>query len=122
MSSLLSFVLQVTEESLGALNLYSKEKDAFTDEDVATGSLFAAQAAVQLANAQTHARDENKIDQLQQGLVTRSVIGQAVGIIMATRHVDSEKAFEVLRKISQTTNVKLRELAVTLVQKANETH
>ena len=37
-----------TDDTLGALNLYSTQPDAFDEQDIAHGSVFAAHAAVAL--------------------------------------------------------------------------
>ncbi len=89
---------------MGALNLYSKQRDAFDDEAVAVGSVFATHAAVALAGAQ---QDE----QMQRALQGRDVIGQAKGILMAQQDVSADEAFDILRRASQRMNIKLRELA-----------
>lgn len=118
--SMLTYVLDVHEGALGALNLMSTQKDAFSPEDVATGSLFAGQAGVALANALTHEADQQQIHQLEEGMKTRQMVGQAVGLVMASQKVDADEAFRILVRISQRTNVKVRELAQRLIDEANE--
>ncbi len=54
-------------------------------------------------------------DQLRSSMASRSVIDQAAGVIMATERCAQDKAFALLRTVSQNTNVKLRDLAVTIV-------
>ena len=103
-ASMLSFRLFAEEDTLGALNLYSKQRGAFDDEALAVGSVFATHAAVALAGAQ---HDEH----LQNALQTRDVIGQAKGILMAQQDVSADEAFDILRRASQRMNIKLRELA-----------
>lgn len=118
--SMLSYVLDVHEGALGALNLTSTEKDSFSPDDVATGSLFAAQAGVALANALTHEADQQHVHQLEEALMTRQLIGQAVGLVMASQKVDSDAAFNMLVRISQNTNVKLRDLAERLIDRSSD--
>jgi AmiR/NasT family two-component response regulator len=48
---------------------------------------------------------------LSAALVARDVIGQAKGILMASRHVDAGAAFDLLVAASQKLNVKVRDLA-----------
>lgn len=103
-ASMLSFRLFAETETMGALNLYSKQRGAFDDEAVAVGSVFATHAAVALAAAQ---RDE----QMQKALQSRDVIGQAKGILMAQQDVSADEAFDILRRASQRMNIKVRELA-----------
>ena len=118
--SMLSFVLRLSEEDTGALNLVSTKKDAFAEEDVDTGTLFAAQAAVAMADALGHADDQEKLEHLEKGMKTRQMIGQAVGILMSTRGVDQEAAFQILVKTSQNANIKLRDIAERVVEKAHD--
>ena len=92
------------EETMGALTLYSTDKDAFSDADVASSLVFAAHAAMALSSAQREA-------QLELKAATRELIGRAKGILMATQGVDDEQAFEILRSTSMNFNMKLTEVA-----------
>lgn len=65
------------------------------------GSIFAAHAAVALWAA-------NQQDQMEKGMATRDVIGQAKGILMARQHISADEAFDMLRRDSQRLNIKLR--------------
>ena len=73
-------------------------------EDRAVGSIFAAHAAVELSAA-------NQQDQMEKGMASRDVIGQAKGILMARQHISADEAFDMLRRGSQRLNIKLRDLA-----------
>jgi GAF domain-containing protein len=103
-ASMLAYRLFIEADTMGALNLYSKQKAAFDDEDRAVGSIFAAHAAVALSAARQR-------EQLEQAIATRDLIGQAKGILMARQEVTAEEAFDMLRRGSQRLNIKLRELA-----------
>ena len=118
--SMLSYVLDVHDGALGALNLTSSTPDSFSRDDVATGALFAAQAGVALANALSQEANQDSIHQLEEALQTRQLIGQAVGLIMASQQVDAEEGFRMLTRLSQNANVKVRELAKELVEKAGK--
>lgn len=100
---------------VGALVLYSRQPDAFGPEETGRADRFAANAsgALTLALRLASCADEN--DQLRSSIVSRAVIDQALGVIMATERCSQEKALAVLRSVSQNTNVKLRDLAVTIV-------
>jgi ANTAR domain/GAF domain len=121
MGGLLSFVLKVSLDSLGALNLYSRRPNSFTEEDFVRGALFATYAAVALANAQTHAHDLQRVSELEEGLHTRDVIGTAMGIIMERDRVTSAEAFQRLREQSQSSNNKIRSVAEEIVAATEET-
>lgn len=55
------------------------------------------------------------ISQLHEAVLTRDVIGQAKGILMATGAITDEEAFEILVRASQRENRKLRDVAADLV-------
>ncbi|MEP6695382.1 MAG: GAF and ANTAR domain-containing protein [Pseudonocardiales bacterium] len=103
-SSLLAFQLYNRHDVLGALNLYSQQRYAFDDEARAVGLVFASHAAVALTGAQT---EEN----LKRAVQSRNLIGQAQGILMERYGLTADKAFELLRRVSQNQNVKLRDVA-----------
>ncbi|MDQ3785369.1 MAG: GAF and ANTAR domain-containing protein [Actinomycetota bacterium] len=119
-NSLLAFVMQISDQSLAALNLFARKPNAFSKEDVRIGAVFASHAAYTLANAQTHETDQQKTQQLEEALATRGVISNAVGILMAQEGVNRRDAFGILRNTSQTLNMKLRVIAEGIVDTAEK--
>ncbi|MFC7303339.1 ANTAR domain-containing response regulator [Streptomyces monticola] len=61
-----------------------------------------------------------EIDQLGTALRTRPVVDQASGIVMHVLGCDADHAFAILRRISQTTNRKLTDVATALVETRGE--
>ncbi len=114
--SMLAFRLFAADDTLGALDLYGNQSDAFDETARAFGTIFAAHAALALAGAQLHEHDLANTAGLLQALEARDVIGQAKGILMATDHIDSDAAFELLRTTSNTLNWKLRTVADHVVR------
>ena len=66
------------------------------------------------------AREENA--QLKQALSSRTVIGQATGVLMATSSLAPEDAFAELVKRSSHANRKLRDVAADVVAAAHVDH
>lgn len=95
------------QSSQGALNLYSRHVGSFEDL-AALAELFAHQAAIALEYAR-------HVDNLQQALQTRQMIGQAVGMVMERYQLGEARAFAVLTRLSQESNVKLRDVAQSIV-------
>ena len=93
-----------------ALNLYSRDVGSFADMSV-LGRLYAHQAAVALEYAR-------EVDNLQEAMQTRQLIGRAVGITMERYGLPEERAFAFLARVSQSRNVKLRIVAEELVAEA----
>ena len=68
------------------------------------------------ATAELIERLRDKVDGLEEALLSRDVIGQAKGILMERLHLTSEQAFEELRGASQQQNRKLRDIAALLAE------
>jgi GAF domain-containing protein len=101
--------------TLGALNLYAGAPEAFSAVDRARALLIAAFAGMALTAATTNELAQRRADDLQGALVSREVIGQAQGILIERNRITAAQAFDVLRRASQHMNVKLREVAQTLI-------
>jgi AmiR/NasT family two-component response regulator len=54
-------------------------------------------------------------DQLQTAMQSRAVIEQAKGVLMGQRRCQADEAFNILIKLSQDSNKKLREVAQALI-------
>ena len=105
---MLSIQLWVEGDDLGALNLYSYEANAFTDESENIGLLVASHASVAFAEAE-------KNRQLNEAVASRDVIGQAKGILMERHKITGEEAFIVLSMASQRAHMKLWTVADHLI-------
>ena len=101
--------------SRGALNLYSPQPRSFDPDTRAEAVALAAHAAIALQSAQTEAH-------LRSGMVTRTVIGQAEGLLMERLKISADQAFGLLSRLSQQSNVKLRDVARTLVETGEIPH
>jgi GAF domain-containing protein len=103
----------------GALMLYARRPGAFGPEQARRADKFARHAggALTLSLRMASCADQN--DQLRSSIVSRAVIDQALGVIMATERCPQDRAFALLRSTSQNTNVKLRDLAATIVTRVS---
>ena len=102
--SALSFKLYTTQRNAGALNIFGYQPNAFDSDAEGVGFVLAAHAAAAIL-ASRHG------EQLQSALSSRDLIGQAKGIIMERFNVDAVRAFEMMRELSQTENIKLVDVA-----------
>jgi GAF domain-containing protein len=106
--SVMAFQMFIAGETMGALNVYAEQPNAFGQVSKDMGLIFAAHSSVAWNAAR---RDE----QFKRALASRDTIGQAKGMIMERYGVDAVQAFEVLRKLSQDSNVPLVQVATDLV-------
>jgi len=107
--SALSLKLYTSTRNAGALNIFAFQPSVFTSESEAIGTVLAAHAAAAILASR---RGES----LESALVTRDVIGQAKGIIMERFKIDAVAAFELLKKLSQTSNLRLADVAQQVVE------
>ena len=113
-SAAYSSPLSVSGRHLGALNMYSCGA-GFDDRDVEQIEQFLPSVAVLVAHAAEHHRQRQLANQLKEALDSRDVISQAKGILVAQARITSDDAFDKLRRVSQSSNIKLRDFARELV-------
>jgi hypothetical protein len=109
-ASLLSLPLLRETGPASALNLYSRTPHSFRDRDELDQCLV---YAVHAANALSAARAS---DDLHTAMTTRHTIGMAQGIVMERYGLDQQQSFELLRRLSSTSNTKLRVVADSIVR------
>jgi GAF domain-containing protein len=98
--------------TIGGLNLYSTTGDTIEREAESLAELFAAHAAIALSTA-------SEVENLNQALVSRKVIGQAIGILMERYDITEDRAFAFLVRASSHGNLKLCRIAERLVEEKN---
>lgn len=101
------------DETLGGLNLYSTQSDTIDPDVVSVAMMFASHIALALGKARLEGN-------LSAGLQSRQLIGQATGIVMERYGLDQDRAFQYLTRVSQNSNIKLRDVAAELVASTNE--
>ena len=108
--SLLSVAVSDPDGLLGLLNVYSEQPGGFADRDVVDLALvYAVHATTALVSAR-------RASTLQTAVTSRHVIGMAQGIAMERYGIDQHQSFELLRRLSSTTNIKLRDVAAEIVE------
>lgn len=105
----LSVKLYTADRTAGALNLFSFKPHAFDAEDETIATVLASHAAAAILASRQG-------EQLQSALTTRDRIGQAKGIIMERYGVDDVAAFDMLKRLSQDSNVRLADIAQRVIE------
>ncbi|MFF4688126.1 ANTAR domain-containing protein [Streptomyces sp. NPDC001307] len=52
-----------------------------------------------------------EVDQMKEAMISHAVVDQAIGMMVALGRVTPDEGWEVLREVSQHTNIKLRNIA-----------
>jgi GAF domain-containing protein len=107
--SMLSCALSSPRRTLGGLNLYAREPNAFAEQSSDIAEIYAAHASIVLASRQLET-------DLRMAVDTRGTIGQAIGILVERHKIMPRQAFNLLVKASQKRHMKLRDLASYVIE------
>jgi hypothetical protein len=110
---MIGYRIVLNKRKVGALNIFSDTPNAMTVEAADAGAILAAFASVALIAAEEHRQAE----ELKRGLESNREIGKAMGLLMASHHINSDEAFDVLRRASSQLNRKLVDIAGELVRR-----
>lgn len=113
--SILAVPLDLAGEAQGVANFYSRLPNGFTDLDILTAENFVANASRSLRLALSMARLKGVHDDLVAAMQSRTIIDMAVGVIMAQNGSSQEEAVRILTRASNSRNIKLRDVASTVV-------
>jgi ANTAR domain-containing protein len=103
--------LDVDAKTHGAINLYCTSRESLPQETVRAAWLYGTHAGWALRHARLRQHLEAVLD-------SHHLVGLACGVVMQRYRMDQEQAFSFVVRLSQTKNVKLRELARDLVDRA----
>ncbi|TDV53690.1 GAF and ANTAR domain-containing protein [Actinophytocola oryzae] len=113
--SCLTLPLSTRGDESAVLTLLSRQADQFGESSYDIVLLLTVHAGVAFDNASIYHDHVALVAQLRTALRTRSLVGRAQGLVMRERGYDSDTAFELLKRLSQNNNVKLRDLAAQIV-------
>lgn len=109
--SVLSAPLVAGDRCVGALKVYSEQPRAFDEVTERRLTLFAAQAAIVLANVQSAETARRLSDDLKNALRTRDAVSAAKGVLMARNAVDEDAGLALLLGQAQREGRPLRDVA-----------
>jgi len=112
--SMLSYRLldETEDDGIHGLNIYSRRRNSFDEQDVLLGLMIATHGAVAVQSAVSARRVQN----LQRALRSNRDIGTAIGVLMGQHHISRTEAFDLLRMASQNSNRRLYEIALEVVE------
>ena len=109
-----------THDSVSAVfKVYTGEVDGLSTEQRELGHEAARKASGGIGLAQLLSAATVELADRANAMDTRRVIDLALGILMERTSCTSEDAFTLLRRYSQTRNVKLRDIAAEVVEAAS---
>jgi len=114
--STLGVPLEIGADASAALNFFATKPGVFTPDvyDKAAGFAAAAHNTLHLS-VRIHTA-QNRANDLEAALESRTAINLACGVIMAQNRCSQEEAMEILTKVSSNRNRKLRDVAKELIE------
>jgi hypothetical protein len=114
----LSVPVRLVDQPVGTLDVYASHPRAWTPGEVEALGALAVVTAELVSTGVELAHREVEVAQLRQALANRVWIEQAKGVLVATRGMSPEAAFQQLRKQARSSSRKLADLAQEVVQAA----
>lgn len=108
----MGFRLLIDKRKGAALNLFSETPNLFDSEAAGRAAVLASFASVAI-NAVAHGEDATS---LRRGLLSNREIGKAVGMLMMLHDYSEDEAFDLLRRHSQSLNIKLADVARKIIE------
>ncbi|QCB93062.1 GAF and ANTAR domain-containing protein [Cellulomonas shaoxiangyii] len=113
--SSLTVPLRAAGSTVGALSAYGTEPDVFVGALRDAVVDFGRRAGNVVGIALRQAEQVSLVDDLHAAMESRSVIDQALGIVMAQQRCTADEAFAILRRASQGRNRRLADIARDVV-------
>lgn len=118
LASALSAPMVAGDVALGAVKVYGDRPGAFDRTTEHRLGLFAAQAAILVANVTTYERAQRLSQGLRDALFSRDVVNTAKGFLMARHGVDEDGALSLLLSRSRQDSTTLHEAATAVIGSA----
>ncbi len=104
--------------TIGALNLFNTQPGALEEADVEIAQALADVATIAILQHRAASESQVVNDQLNSALNTRVVIEQAKGMVAERESLDMEASFARLRLHARNNNLRLAEVAETVISGA----
>ncbi|MET1089167.1 MAG: GAF and ANTAR domain-containing protein [Arthrobacter sp.] len=119
--SSLGVPLEISGDASAALNFFATKPHAFTANVYEKAVGFAAAAHNTLHLSVRIGTAENRAEDLEAALQSRTAINLACGVIMAQNRCSQAEAMDILTKVSSNRNRKLRDVATELIEQLSGT-
>jgi GAF domain-containing protein len=113
--AVLAAPIRVDDVPVGSLNLYAREVRQWSEADLQAIEAYAAVVADLLVSELHREQHGDKVGQLEHALLSRVLVEQAKGVLMARLGLGSRPAFERLRRQAREQRRKLDEVAREVV-------
>jgi anti-anti-sigma factor len=114
-NAIVSSPLTAQDRPVGALNIYSRTRAAFSEKEQRLAAVFAAEASIILGDAVIDVSEDQLSARVQDALEARRIIAQAEGVVMEREGISTDDAYTLLVNFSRRTGQPVIERAADLV-------
>ncbi len=113
--SVYAFPMKLREATVGGINLFAVREHSLDDEGRVIAKALADIATIGILQQRSLHRSSLLAENLQRALNTRIVVEQAKGVLSERGGLPMEATFELLRSYARSNNLKLSEVAQSVV-------
>jgi anti-anti-sigma factor len=114
-NAIFSSPLTVQDRPVGALNIYSRTRAAFSEKEQRMAAVFATEASIILGGAGIDVSEDQLSARVQDALEARRIIAQAEGVVMEREGISTDDAYTLLVNFSRRTGQPVIERAADVV-------
>ena len=107
--------MRLRGQTIGALNLFRVDEGSLAEADLTTAQAFADVATIAILQHRAVAEAQAVNDQLNHALNSRVVIEQAKGMVAERSGLDMEQSFLRLRAYARSRNLRLADVACSVI-------
>jgi GAF domain-containing protein len=107
--------IRLREQRIGGLNIVGERAGPFSDADAALARGLADMAAIGILNSRQLDAANANVRSLEHAIASRAVVEQAKALLADRLEVDTDSAFDLLRRHARNRNRKLRDIAERFV-------
>lgn len=116
LASVHAFPLRLRDETIGALNLFSRHRAHFEAQEVGIVQALADVATIAILQERSIARAGILTEQLQGALNSRIVIEQAKGALSQLEGTTTDEAFQLMRARARASRLRLVDVAAEVLE------
>lgn len=109
--------MRLRDQTIGALSMFSHDPQIVSADDQRVAQALADVATIGILQQRAVHRSNALAEQLQHALHSRVAIEQAKGLLAERNNVDLDAAFDMLRRYARNHNLKLTDVALTVVRR-----
>jgi anti-anti-sigma factor len=115
-NAIVSSPLTAQNRPVGALNIYSRTRAAFSEKGQRLAGIFADEASIILGGAGTDVSQDELSARVQDALEARRIIAQAEGVVMEREGMSADDAYTLLVNFSRRSGQPVIERATDVVE------